>query len=109
MITVRRCFQVDICCRLVKRDDILEINLIYFSPHHKNKFVNSVNSLNNSLATLAETKEANMLDFTWSGLPNVSQSKSKFTTFMSSVLNLPLMFSARVQAFKKYAMVTIVI
>ena len=84
VITVRRCFQVDICCRLVKRDDILEINLIYFSPHHKNKFVNSVNSLNNSLATLAETKKANMLDFTRSDLPNVSQSKSKFTTFMSS-------------------------
>ena len=84
MITVRRCFQVDTCCRLVKRDDILETNLIYFSPHHKNKFVNSVNSLNNSLATLAETKKANMLDFTRSGLPNVSQSKSKFTTFMSS-------------------------
>ena len=30
---------------LVKRDDILQINLVYFSPHHKNKFVNSVNSL----------------------------------------------------------------
>ena len=80
---VRRCFQVDICCRLVKRDD-MEINLIYFSPHLKNKCVNSVNSLNNSLATLAETKKANMLDFTRSGLPNVSQSKSRFTTFMSS-------------------------
>ena len=26
-------------------DAILQINLIYFSPHHKNKFVNSVNSL----------------------------------------------------------------
>ena len=60
------------------------MNLIYFSPHHKNKFVNSVNSLNNSLATLAETKKANMLDFTRSGLPNVSQSKSKFTTFLWS-------------------------
>ena len=44
-----------------KRDDILYINLIYFTPHHKNKFVNSVNSLKNSLATLAETKKANML------------------------------------------------
>ena len=62
-------------CRLVKRDDILQINLIYLSPHHKNKFVNSVNSLKNSLAALAETKEKEMLDFTRSGLPNVSQSK----------------------------------
>ena len=48
------------------------------------KFVNSVNSLKNSLATLAETKKANMLDFTQSGLPNVSHSKSKFTTFLWS-------------------------
>ena len=31
-----------------KRDDILQINLIYFSPHHKNKFVDSVNSLKDS-------------------------------------------------------------
>ena len=66
--------------------DILYINLIYFTPHHKNKFVNSVNSLNNSLATLAETKKANMLDFTRSGLPNVSQSKSKFTTFFGQII-----------------------
>ena len=43
-----------------------------------------MNSLKNSLATLAETKKANMLDFTRSGLPNVSQSKSKFTTFLWS-------------------------
>ena len=50
-------------------DAILQINLIYFSPHHKNKFVNSVNSLKNSLAALAEIKKANMLDFTRSGLP----------------------------------------
>ena len=54
------------------------INLSYFSPHHKNKFVNCVNSLKNSLAALAETKMANMLDFTRSGLPNVSQSKYRF-------------------------------
>ena len=33
---------------------------------------------------MAETKKANMLDFTRSGLPNVSQSKSKFTTFLWS-------------------------
>ena len=62
-------------------DAILQINLIYFFPHHKNKFVNSVNSLKrhcNSLAALAETKKANMLDFTPSGLPNVSQSKYRF-------------------------------
>ena len=45
MITFRREFQVDICCRLVKMDAILQINLSYFSPQHKNKFVNSVNSL----------------------------------------------------------------
>ena len=61
-------------CRLVNTGDILQINLIYFSPHHKNKFVNSVNSLKNSLATLAETKKANMLDFIRYGLSNVSQS-----------------------------------
>ena len=54
-------------------DAILQINIIYFSPHHKNTFVNSVNSLKNSLAALAETKKANMLDFTRSGLPNVNQ------------------------------------
>ena len=59
-------------------DAILQINLIYFSPHHKNKIVNSVNSLKNSLAALAETKKANMLDFTRSGLPNVNQSKYQF-------------------------------
>ena len=58
-------------------DAILQINLSYFSPHHKKKFVNSVNSLKNSLAALAETK-ANMLDFTRSGLPNVNQSKYRF-------------------------------
>ena len=58
-------------------DAILQINLIYFSPHHKNKFV-SVNSLKNSLAALAETKKANMLDFTRSGLPNINQSKYQF-------------------------------
>ena len=63
-------------------DAILQINLIYFSPHHKNKFVNSVNSLKNSLAALAETKKANMLDFTRSGLPNVNQSKSKYQFFV---------------------------
>ena len=34
-------------------DAILQINLSHFSPHHKNKFVNSVNSLKNSLAALA--------------------------------------------------------
>ena len=46
-------------------DAILQMNLSYFSPHHKNIiFVNSVNSLKNSLAALAETKKANMLDFT---------------------------------------------
>ena len=39
-------------------DAILQINLIYFSPHHNNKFVNSVNSFKNSLAALAETKNA---------------------------------------------------
>ena len=78
MITFRKEFQVDICCRLVKMDAILQINLSYFSPHHKNKFVNSVNSLKNSLAALAETKKANMLDFTRSGLPNVNQSKYRF-------------------------------
>ena len=61
-----------------------KLKFIYFSPHYKNKFVNSVNSLNSSLATLAETKKANMLDFTRSGLPNVSQSKSKLTTFLWS-------------------------
>ena len=33
---------------------------------------------------MAETKKANMLDFTRSGLLNVSQSKSKFTTFLWS-------------------------
>ena len=59
-------------------DAILQINLIYFSPLHKKKFVNSVNSLKNSLAALAETKKANMVDFTRSGLPNVSQSKYRF-------------------------------
>ena len=64
MITFRKEFQVVICCQLVKIDAILQINLIYFSPHHKNNFVNSVNSLKNSLAALAETKKANMLDFT---------------------------------------------
>ena len=74
MITFRREFQVDICSRLVKMDAILQINLSYFSPHHKNKFVNSVNSL----AALAETKKANMLDFTRSGLPSVNQSKCRF-------------------------------
>ena len=37
-------------------DAILQINLIYFSPQRNNKFVNSVNSLKNSLAALAETK-----------------------------------------------------
>ena len=64
MITFRKEFQVVICCQLVKIDAILQMNLIYFSPHHKNNFVNSVNSLKNSLAALAETKKANMLDFT---------------------------------------------
>ena len=64
-----------------KKDDILQNNLIYFSPHHKNKFVNSVNSLKNSLAALAETKKANMLDFTRSGLPDVSQSKQNYSFF----------------------------
>ena len=82
MIMFRRQFQVDICSRLVKMDAILQINLGYFSPHHKNKFVNSVNSLKNSLAALAETKKANMLDFTRSGLPNVNQSKSKYRFFV---------------------------
>ena len=67
MITPRRKFQVDVCCPLVKRDDNLQINLIYVSPHHKKKFANSVNSLNNSLAALAETKNVNMLDFTGAG------------------------------------------
>ena len=33
---------------------------------------------------MAETKKANMLDFNRSGLPNVSQSKSKFTTCLWS-------------------------
>ena len=33
---------------------------------------------------MAETKKANMFDFTRSGLPNVSQSKSKFTTCLWS-------------------------
>ena len=37
-------------------DAILQINLIYFCSNHNNKFVNSVNSLKNSLAELAETK-----------------------------------------------------
>ena len=41
-----------------KNDAILQMNLIYFSPHHKNKFVNSVNSFKNSLAALAESKKA---------------------------------------------------
>ena len=82
----RREFQVDICCRLVKMDAILQINLIYFSPHHKNKFVNSVNRLKNSLAALAETKKANMLDFTRSGLPSVSQSKSKVPLFCGQII-----------------------
>ena len=51
------------------------MNIIYFSPHHKNKFVNSVNSFeNNSLATLAETKKANMLDFTRSGPKTIKKS-----------------------------------
>ena len=59
-------------------DAILEINLIYFSPHHNTKFVNSVNTLKNSLAALAETTKENMLDFTRSGLPNVNQSKYRF-------------------------------
>ena len=59
-------------------DAILQINLIYFSPHHKNTFVNSLNSLKNSLAALAQTKKANMVDFTRSSLPNVSQSKYRF-------------------------------
>ena len=63
-------------------DAILQTNLIYFSPHHKNKFVNSVNTLKNSLATLVETKKANMLDFTRSRLPNVSQSKLKYRFFV---------------------------
>ena len=59
----------------------LQINLIDFIPYHKNKFVNSVNSLKkhcNSLAASAETKKVNVLDFTRSGLPNVSQSKYCF-------------------------------
>ena len=43
-----------------KMDAILQINLIYFSPHYKNKFVNSVNSLKNSLAALAETKKVSV-------------------------------------------------
>ena len=68
--------------KITKMDVILQINLIYFSPHHKNKFVNCVNSLNNSLAALTETKKANMLDFTRSGLPNGSQSKSKYRFFV---------------------------
>ena len=63
-------------------DAILQINLIYFSPHRNNKFVNSVNSLKNSLAALAETKKANMLDFTRSVMPNVSQSKLKYRFFV---------------------------
>ena len=66
-------------------DAILQINLIYFIPYHKNKCVNSVNSLkkhSNSLAALAETKKANTLDFARSGLPNVDQSKSKYRFFV---------------------------
>ena len=78
------CHRVPYCCRLVKRDDILQINFIYFSPHHKNKFVNGVNSL----AALAETKKANMLDFTRSGLPNVSQSKSRCRFFVIAIGSL---------------------
>ena len=89
-----------LCCRLVKRDDILQINLIYFSPHHKNKFINSVNSLRNSLVALAETKKANKLgtlaglvclmlanqnqniDFLWSG------NCSLFTDYTHLSLNM---------------------
>ena len=67
-------------------DAILQINLIYFSPHHKNKFANSVNSLKNSLASLAETKKANMLDFTRTGLPSVIQSKSKVPLFCGQII-----------------------
>ena len=69
-------------------DAILQINLIYFSPHHNNKFVNSVNSLKNSLAALAETKKANMLDFTRSVMPNVSQSKLKYRFLWSDNCSL---------------------
>ena len=49
-------------------DAILQINLFYFSPHHKNTFFNSVNSLKNNVAALAEIKKANMLDFTRFGM-----------------------------------------
>ena len=59
------------------------MNLIYFSPHHKNTFVNSVNSLKNNVAALAEVKKANMLDFTRFGLPNVFQSKSIYRVLWS--------------------------
>ena len=69
-----------------KMDAILQINLIYFSPHYKNKFVNSVNSLKNSLAALAETKKVNMLDFTRSDLPSISQSKSKAPLFCGQII-----------------------
>ena len=64
------------------RDDMSQINLIYFSQHHKNKFGNSVNSLKNNLAALAETKKAIMVDFTRSRLPNVIQPKSKYPVFV---------------------------
>ena len=42
-----------------------------------------MNSLKNSLAALAETKKANMLDFTRSGLPNVSR-QNQNTAFLWS-------------------------
>ena len=57
MITFRREFQVDICSRLVKMDAILQINLSYFSPHHKKKFVNSVNSLKKQFGCIGRNKK----------------------------------------------------
>ena len=45
---------------VVKRDNILQINLIYFdSPHHKNKFVNSVNSLKKQFGHIGRNKKGN--------------------------------------------------
>ena len=38
-------------------DAILQTNLIYFSPHHKNKFVNSVNTLKKQFGHIGRNKK----------------------------------------------------